>query len=135
MDTPCPSFVLDNLRWTHPTPEPLSTESQEQKPQKKGFFLKGPIPLDWLAVAACLPGRSLHVGVALWLRSGVEKSNRVKLPQKLMREFGVDRHAVYRGLRHLEDAGLVSVDRRSGRLARVTIRFPPRDRGSPTPST
>lgn len=135
MDAPRSSFPLEDLRWTQPTAEPVSVESQVRKPTKRVFFLKGPVPMDWLAAAAFLPGRSLHVGVALWFRSGVEKSDRVKLPQKLMREFGIDRHAVYRGLRSLEDAGLIAVDRRSGRLARVTILSPPHDRGSPASST
>ena len=33
-------------------------------------YLKGPIPLDWLSTAARLPGKSLHVGIALWFMGG-----------------------------------------------------------------
>ena len=36
----------------------------------KDFFLRGPIPLDWLSAAAQLPGKTLNVGVALWWLKG-----------------------------------------------------------------
>ena len=42
------------------------------------WFLKGPIPGEWLHRAAKLPGRALHVARALWYLAGVEKSQQVK---------------------------------------------------------
>jgi hypothetical protein len=33
-------------------------------------FLKGPVPMPWLATAARLPGKALAVGIALWRLGG-----------------------------------------------------------------
>ena len=37
------------------------------RPKAGERFLKGPIPMDWLSAAARLPGKSLHVAIAIWL--------------------------------------------------------------------
>ena len=83
--------------------------------------LRYPIPIDWLAAAARLPGRSLHVGVALWVAYGVVNSRVVPLPNVSGLRFGLDRNAKYRGLAWLEQAGLVTVQRKLGRAPMVTI--------------
>ena len=91
------------------------------RPRLSAPFLKGPIPLDWLQRAARLSGKALHVGNALWFRSGIERSRTVKLTNVLLQQFGVDRHAKARALRQLEAAGLVAVSRKPGRSPMVTI--------------
>ena len=78
----------------------------------------------WLTAAARLPGRALHVGIVLWLESGLRKSAVVALSQQRLRDLGVDRYAGYRGLSMLEQADLVDVQRHPGRLSRVTLRRP-----------
>jgi len=83
--------------------------------------LKGPVPLDWLQRAAQLSGKSLHVGVVLWYLAGLRKASTVSLPNGVLAEFGVDRHAKYHGLESLEKAGLVSVVRRTGRNPVITL--------------
>ena len=40
-------------------------------------FLKGPIPWQWLEVAANLPGKSLHVAIVIWHLSALNKSGKV----------------------------------------------------------
>jgi hypothetical protein len=89
------------------------------KPGEK--FLKGPIPWKWLMLAAQQPGRAFHVAIALWFLAGIKQERTVGLSNKLMKDFGVDRHAKYRGLHALEVVGLVSVERRGGRSPVVTI--------------
>jgi hypothetical protein len=84
-------------------------------------FLKGPIPHVWLCAAAQLPGRALQVGVYLWFLAGMKKARTVTLPLARLREFGLDRFAVRRGLQALQKAGLVSTVTRQGRSAVVTI--------------
>ena len=84
-------------------------------------FLKGPIPLAWLAQAGTLPGRALHVATVIWYRSGVEKSRTVSVPSKTLEEFGVDRYAKKRALIALENAGLISVEHHHGRNPMATI--------------
>jgi hypothetical protein len=85
-------------------------------------FLKGPIPLDWLATAAAQPGKAFHVALGIWFWVGVKKSNRVAFSMLWLKTtFGVDRWSGYRGLAALERAGLVSVIRYRGRKSVVTL--------------
>ncbi len=90
-------------------------------------FLKGPIPLHWLAVAGGLPGKALQVGVVLWFRAGMERSTTVSAPSKVLAEFGVDRFAKRRALDALAGVGLVAVVHRRGRNPVVTLLTPPED--------
>lgn len=84
-------------------------------------FLRGPIPWNWLLVAARLPGHALHVGVFLWYRAGLESQSEVRLSVKKVLALGVSRSAAYRGLAALEGSGLVAVRRHRGRMPVVTI--------------
>ena len=84
-------------------------------------FLKGPIPWAWLAAAGRASGQGLHVALVLWLESGMKRSATVPLAHARLAELGVTRFAAARGLKALETAGLVSVERRPGCSPRVTI--------------
>ena len=85
-------------------------------------FLKGPVPLVSLAVAARLPGKALAVYLAIVHRRDLTHEPTVTLPSTLLREFGVDRDSKARALRALDDAGLARVERTNGRAARITLR-------------
>lgn len=87
--------------------------------------LRGPIPLDWLSKAARLPGKSLHVGIALWFMGGVQKSRTVPLSNITSLRFGLDRNAKYRALAWLEQAGLIAVERKLGCAPIVTLNDAP----------
>jgi len=84
-------------------------------------FVKGPIPLAWIIQAASLPGKTLQVGVALWYLAGLKKSRSVTLDSKTLNLMSVSRDAKSDALRRLEKAGLVTVERRSGRLPIVSL--------------
>jgi hypothetical protein len=84
-------------------------------------FTNGPGPLTWLECAAGLPGRSVHVALALWHEAARSGSRCVALSNTLCLRFHVERNAKYRALRSLELAGLVAVERRRGRSPRVTL--------------
>lgn len=88
-------------------------------------FLKGPIPWTWIEAAAELPGQSLTVGIAIWFEAGC--SNRASVPMTLSRiaRLTNSRDSARRGLKKLEERGLVSVVRSPGRAARVTLCDPP----------
>jgi hypothetical protein len=85
-------------------------------------FLRGPIPWLWLAAAARLPGKALHVAVQLWHWAGIKRTAEISLSMvDMYRQLGVNRHSGARGLKVLEKARLVSVVRHRGRHPIVTI--------------
>jgi hypothetical protein len=86
-----------------------------------GRFLKGPIPLAWLAAAARQPGRALHVGIAVWFLAGMKRDRTVALSPSVLAELGVNRHAAYRAVGALERANLLSVSRKCGRAPIVSV--------------
>ena len=87
----------------------------------KELFLRGPIPLAWLDRAAALPGKALHVALALWWLHGVTKGKSFKLTQRALDFLHVSRDATDCGLARLEHAGLIQVERRSGQRPIVLI--------------
>jgi len=101
---------IENLKLTETLPK-----------ERNMLYLRGPIPLEWLGKAACLPGRVLHVGLALWHVSALKKQRVVKMQVKMLRIFGISRGVYYKGLGKLEETGLISVERRPGSTPIVTI--------------
>jgi DNA-binding transcriptional ArsR family regulator len=104
--------------------ELLASARRSKRPprhQPDGEFLKGPIPLSWLAPAARLPGRTLVVALALWFQCGRTNCRRVSLTGSILERFGVKRLTMYHGLRALEQAGLVAMERQTGKNPTVTI--------------
>ena len=101
----------------------LGTQSSKRIPRPKAGerFLKGPIPMDWLSAAARLPGKSLHVAIAIWFTASLNKSATVPLSNLAGLPFGLDRNAKYRALKWLEDESLVSIERKLGRSPVVTL--------------
>ena len=99
----------------------LKPTSQSRPPRQTGMFLKGPVPWAWLTAAGRLPGKALHVAVAIRLLVGMSKGAPVSLSSVRLRELGVDRHAAYRALSRLQEAGLVAVKRHRGRQPVVTV--------------
>jgi DNA-binding transcriptional ArsR family regulator len=84
-------------------------------------FLKGPVPWDWIIRASELPGRALIVGLCLWRLSGAVGNRTVTFGNAELQPFGIDRAAKSRALAVLESAGLVTVERKRGRLPIVTL--------------
>jgi hypothetical protein len=86
--------------------------------------LRGPIPWPWLLPALRLPGPAFRVGIACWLQAGWERSGRVELALGEWSELGLSRFSAGRGLELLEEGGLVSVVRRTGRPSVVGLLEP-----------
>jgi hypothetical protein len=84
-------------------------------------FLRGPIPLEALAVASSLPGQALIVLLLVHHRVALTKSQCVTLPKGLLDRFGISRDSKARALHALEEALLIVVERVSGRSARIKL--------------
>lgn len=118
------SFNPEQLRLDRNTSVKSRKHSERQRVprhQDGEQFLKGPIPLNWLARAADLPGKALQLSLALWYRAGLEKRGDIVLGNAVCAQFGVDRHAKRRALMALEQAGLVEVVREQGKNPKVTL--------------
>jgi hypothetical protein len=84
-------------------------------------FIKGPLPLDWMQRAACLPGKTLQVSLTLWYLAGLQKTRTVRLGSKHLAAMGVSRDAKAEALTRLCDAALVHVDQQPGQAPMVTL--------------
>lgn len=109
----------------------VRTEASRTQSRPTVHFLKGPISLVMLADAARLPGKALALYIAPRYRCDLEGRSTVTLPAALLRAFGIDRDAKARALRELEHAGLIRVERTTGRTARIRLceRDPPERNG------
>lgn len=103
--------------------KPLS-RTTPPRPKRGEKFIKGPIPWNWVAAAGQLPGKAAQVALALWFAAGVHRSRTFPVPMSRIREMGVSRQAAYRCLQAMEDAGLVTLERGSGKRAVVTLLDP-----------
>jgi hypothetical protein len=113
---------IENLRWPKVKAIPAGHLSNKPPRHKAGqHFLKGPIPWNWVSKAAQLHGKALHVGICLWYLAGLKISRVVPMSMERLLELGVNRFAAYRGLKALEEAGLVRVARHKGRLSKVEL--------------
>jgi hypothetical protein len=115
-DLPAPEALIYGVERRQP-----AQRRMPPRPRAGEKFLKGPIPFRWLGRAGQLPGKSLHVGIALWFMAGITRNRTVPLANKTLAVLGVDRYAKYRALVWLEGAGLVSVERRPGCNPVVTL--------------
>lgn len=118
---------LDLERFRRTEDEPTAQPARRRpRVARNDMFLKGPVPMRWLSLAGQLPGRALHVGLALWFHSGLQRSKtNIVIARSTLAQLGVDRFAAARGLRQLEEAGLVRVERCTGRSPRVTLKEAP----------
>lgn len=84
------------------------------------WFLKGPIPGEWLKRALCHPS-AIKAALVLWFLAGRDKSREVRPTHTEWWRFGVLPRTGSRGITALERAGLVRVDRHRGRCPIVTL--------------
>ncbi len=71
--------------------------------------------------AARLPGRALHVYLAIRHRCDLQRGQTVTLLGSYLKSWGIGKDAKQRGLAELEQAGLIEVERRTGRPSVVTL--------------
>jgi hypothetical protein len=103
----------------------LETEFTRRYSQRQavrpGRFLKGPIPMRHLEVAAKLQGKALAVFLAVHHRVALTGEDLVSLPMQTLDAMGVSKDAKARALVALEAAGLIAVERVQGHTARVRL--------------
>ena len=95
--------------------------SRRRRERHNGRFVRGPLPLNQVMAAARLPGKALAVWLAVHHRTALTGKQMVTLPESLLAGFGIGKDAKARALQQLEQAGLVRVERESGRTTRVGL--------------
>jgi hypothetical protein len=98
-----------------------SPSAKPPRHRPKESFLKGPIPWPWLLRAMVLPGKALHVALLLWQEAGCRKKATVRFRLAGTAEMGMHPDTAKRGLRALEEDGLVSVMHHPGSALEVTL--------------
>lgn len=88
-------------------------------------FVRGPIPMEWLKLAASCGYSAISVSLLLWYAAGLQRSNPVKLSRKILQQLKVHPKTAKRVLRCMEEIGLVQVEFKRGRSPIVTITSPP----------
>jgi hypothetical protein len=97
---------------------------QEKPVRTAGRFLKGPIPMAWIAAAD--KAGALMVGMCICYLKGLNKSATFKVSNMALAPWGVNRERKARGLRKLAAAGLIALEGRPNASPRVTVlRGPP----------
>lgn len=84
-------------------------------------FIKGPIQVRWISEAAALPGKALHLALAIQWLSGMNKGAPVKVSKKALGHFCISTDAYRAGLKRLESAGLITVARLPGQSPFVRV--------------
>jgi hypothetical protein len=103
-------------------PIPVTGRQKARRPATEPF-LRGPIPLAWLARAHRAGGSALAVGLSLWFVRGVSgKRGPVKVDSSTRRRLELSRDQTNYGLPALEAAGLIRyVKKGRGHCAVVEI--------------
>lgn len=120
-------------------PAPLATPSPTTSPRQSEPFLRGPVPISWLARAATLRKPALAAGLCLWFQRGVKRSSGpVEVRSHVRRRLNMSAGQMLRGLRALEAASLVRFEQTGrGRCPTVQIidspTMPPERRVVPPP--
>src|SRR3954466_67354 len=97
-------------------------EGRSRAAKREAQFIKGPLPLGWVAKAARAGHpHALPVLLALKYKTDTLRQPWVKPPAAVLRLLGVDKDARSRAIAALERAGLVQVQRRRGRPPLVRL--------------
>jgi hypothetical protein len=84
------------------------------------MFIKGPIDVRLLSIANEV--KSIDVLLVIWLQSSLEKSLTIHLKPSLFTLLGIERTKRYRGIRKLQEAGVLRVvENRTGRTCTVEL--------------
>ena len=121
MDDPYPP---DRLRLKPEQVEAAAKAPRRRKPKRAfaGNFVPA-LPLEWANTAGCLPGKALHVALAIWRQAVLKKSTTTSLPNGPLVGYGVKERAKRTALLALEGAGLIQVEWKPGCNPIVTIKM------------
>lgn len=99
----------------------LSGDNEPILKKNKELFLYLNIPLSWIEECSRLGGSCLNTAIhILWVHY-VTKKSFIKPQQARLKALGVERHAMYRSLKKLRDAGLIDYTSKSGSSPLISV--------------
>jgi hypothetical protein len=117
-----------------PTPEDLALRPKDlsslakpvspkrDKKRRRQDFLRGPVPIAWIGKATSLGWKATQVALAIYFVAGLKKGQAdLPLSTVTCRRFGLTRGGKLVGLKALEEAELIRVQRTHGKNPQVTI--------------
>jgi hypothetical protein len=115
---------IESFRYKE-TNGPIASTKPSRTVHKKVRLLGGSfvaaIPLPWIQRAAQLPGKTLNLALAIRYQYGLHKEAPFSLSYKTTHNFGIGRRSVYGALATLESAGLITVQRGTGKSPIITV--------------
>ena len=91
------------------------------EPLKQSLRYIKMIPMDWLSQAVTLCPPAVRVGLACWFMDGCNKQKPFTLTRATCQLLGIAKWDKRRGLRQLENAGLIKILRVPGRLSLIAM--------------
>ncbi len=114
----------DDYRAASPAELPPAPKQKQSRRGNVGEkFLRGPVPIPWLAAAHRQCKSAMGIAIALWLEIGM-RGNRepIRVTRKIRRHMGLSNDQAQRGIHALAAAGLLRVCKGGrGRCAIVEI--------------
>jgi hypothetical protein len=86
---------------------------------KKESYVR--IPLSWVAKVVDLRGKELPVLLVLWRLRRCQKRRAIEIPTKEWEKVGLKYRAFHRGLKGLEESGIIRLQYEKGRILTVEI--------------
>jgi hypothetical protein len=109
----------------------LETGEFKKPPNKSQLYIQT-ISLPWISEATQLPYSALRVGLACWFMDGCNKQKPFTLSRATSLHFSIAKWDKQRGLKQLENAGLIEIQRQPGRLSLISLRHnSPQTEGDP----
>jgi hypothetical protein len=87
---------------------------------KRGEFIRGPVPIDWLKAAATTSPAAAYLGVILWHLARM-RGEPLVIAHKILGRYGFQPRQALRLLRGLEAAQLITLELETGKAPRVRL--------------
>jgi len=114
--------IVDRRTGSVFSPEAYEQHHSERRTARaRERFIKGPIPVHWIAQAFSLTPSAGKCAVALFYQRGLSRRDEFKIEPSRFVELGVDKTARHRGLLELEQAGLIACQRQKSKTPVVRL--------------
>lgn len=94
---------------------------QKQNQKKSEKFIKGPIQMAWLTEACKLTKSAMKVALAICFLRGIYGDTWFRLGSTTTKKFSIDRQAKSRGLKELEQVGLIVIKQKQGAIPQIKM--------------